>query len=72
MGGQGVVIKLRHTDERSPTSMLLENPWETNTTVYDPKTHFRYRQMKYVSLCIRLSRPDSYCRHACGENPGMS
>ncbi|KAI0710591.1 carbohydrate esterase family 9 protein [Earliella scabrosa] len=55
MGGQGVVIKLRHTDERSPTSMLLENPWETNTTVYDPKTHFRYRQMK----------------HACGENPGQ-
>ncbi|KAI0746214.1 carbohydrate esterase family 9 protein [Daedaleopsis nitida] len=53
IGGQGAVIKLRHTEERSPTSMLLESPWETNTTVYDPKTSFRFRQMK----------------HACGENP---
>lgn len=49
------MIKLRHTDERSPTSLLLESPWETNTTVYDPKTYFRYRQMKYVSSrpCFR-------------------
>ena len=52
IGGQGAVIKLRHTEERSPTSMLLENPWETNTTVYDPKTYFRFRQMKYVSMPI--------------------
>ena len=52
IGGQGAVIKLRHTEERSPTSMLLENPWETNTTVYNPKTHFRYRQMKYVLMCM--------------------
>ncbi|PIL32776.1 hypothetical protein GSI_04893 [Ganoderma sinense ZZ0214-1] len=33
--------------------MLLENPYEKNTTLYDPKVSFRYRQMK----------------HACGENP---
>ncbi|KAI0692924.1 composite domain of metallo-dependent hydrolase [Cerioporus squamosus] len=53
IGGQGVVIKLRHTESRSPTSMLLESPYETNTTEYDSSTHVRYRQMK----------------HACGENP---
>ncbi|PIL26899.1 hypothetical protein GSI_10037 [Ganoderma sinense ZZ0214-1] len=53
IGGQAAIIKLRPTEERSPTSMLLENPYETNTTLYDPKVSFRYRQMK----------------HACGENP---
>ncbi|PIL26888.1 hypothetical protein GSI_10026 [Ganoderma sinense ZZ0214-1] len=53
IGGQAAIIKLRPTEERSPTSMLLENPYEKNTTLYDPKVSFRYRQMK----------------HACGENP---
>lgn len=45
-GGQGALIKLRPTTERSPTSMLLENPYSTNTTEYDPHTAFRFRQMK--------------------------
>ncbi|KAI0825194.1 carbohydrate esterase family 9 protein [Trametes gibbosa] len=53
IGGQGVIIKLRRTAGRSPTSMLLESPYETNRTLYDPAVSFRYRQMK----------------HACGENP---
>ncbi|KAI0690094.1 carbohydrate esterase family 9 protein [Cytidiella melzeri] len=53
IGGQGAVIKLRRTSTRSPTSMLLENPYTTNVTEYDPKKAFRWRQMK----------------HACGENP---
>ncbi|OSC98900.1 carbohydrate esterase family 9 protein [Trametes coccinea BRFM310] len=53
IGGQAVVIKLRPPTDRSPTGMLLENPYETNSSVYDPHTHFRYRYMK----------------HACGENP---
>ncbi|KAI0085133.1 carbohydrate esterase family 9 protein [Irpex rosettiformis] len=53
IGGQGVLIKLRRTEERSPTSLLLENPYSTNITDYDPKKAFRFRQMK----------------HACGENP---
>ncbi|KAI0746218.1 composite domain of metallo-dependent hydrolase [Daedaleopsis nitida] len=53
IGGQGILIKLRPTAERSPTSMLLENPYERNGSVYDPRAYFRYRQMK----------------HACGENP---
>ncbi|KAI9060397.1 carbohydrate esterase family 9 protein [Trametes sanguinea] len=53
IGGQAVVIKLRPPTDRSPTGMLLENPYETNSSVYDPRSHFRYRYMK----------------HACGENP---
>ncbi|KAI0354145.1 composite domain of metallo-dependent hydrolase [Trametes cingulata] len=53
IGGQGVVIKLRPPTDRSPTGMLLENPYETNLTEYDRTKTFRYRQMK----------------HACGENP---
>ncbi|KAH9913691.1 uncharacterized protein BXZ73DRAFT_106870 [Epithele typhae] len=53
IGGQAVLIKLRHTDDRAPTGMLLENPYETNRSVYDPHVSFRYRQLK----------------QACGENP---
>ncbi|KAI0374295.1 composite domain of metallo-dependent hydrolase [Pilatotrama ljubarskyi] len=53
IGGQGIIIKLRRPTDRSPTGMLLENPYETNRSVYDPSVAFRYRQMK----------------HACGENP---
>lgn len=52
IGGQGVVIKLRPPTDRSPTGMLLESPYETNGTVYDPRTFFRYRQMKYVSFHV--------------------
>ncbi|RPD56489.1 composite domain of metallo-dependent hydrolase [Lentinus tigrinus ALCF2SS1-7] len=53
IGGQGALIKLRPTADRSPTGMLLESPYERNGSVYDPRAYFRYRQMK----------------HACGENP---
>ncbi|KAH9935457.1 composite domain of metallo-dependent hydrolase [Fomitopsis serialis] len=53
IGGQGVVIKLRPTDARTPTGLMLESPWEINGTVYDPSVSLRWRQMK----------------HACGENP---
>ncbi|TFK91321.1 composite domain of metallo-dependent hydrolase [Polyporus arcularius HHB13444] len=53
IGGQGAVIKLRPTADRAPTGMLLENPYEKNSSVYDPTVNFRFRQMK----------------HACGENP---
>ncbi|KZT72054.1 composite domain of metallo-dependent hydrolase [Daedalea quercina L-15889] len=53
IGGQGVVIKLRPTDARTPTGLMLENPWEINGTLYDPSVSLRWRQMKY----------------ACGENP---
>ncbi len=56
IGGQAAIIKLRPTEERSPTSMLLEKPYEKNTTLYDPKVSFRYRQMKSVyALCRCLA-----------------
>ncbi|KAH8080279.1 carbohydrate esterase family 9 protein [Cristinia sonorae] len=53
IGGQGIVIKYRPSTTRAPTGLLLENPYSTNTTEYDPGKAFRWRQMK----------------HACGENP---
>lgn len=56
-------MKLRHTEERSPTSLLLESPWETNTTIYDPKTYFRYRQIKYVPA---PASPGSIFTHFAG------
>ncbi|KAI1781952.1 hypothetical protein LXA43DRAFT_1053892, partial [Ganoderma leucocontextum] len=43
IGGQAAIIKLRPTElARSPMSMLLENLYEKNTTLYDPKVSFRY------------------------------
>ncbi|THH28657.1 hypothetical protein EUX98_g5540 [Antrodiella citrinella] len=53
IGGQGIVIKYRPTASRSPTGLLLENPYSNNETEYNPEKAFRWRQMK----------------HACGENP---
>ncbi|THH19962.1 hypothetical protein EW146_g1322 [Bondarzewia mesenterica] len=53
IGGQAFTIKLRKTAERSPTSMLLEPPYDLNGTDADIPDHLRWRQMK----------------HACGENP---
>ncbi|KAH7928042.1 hypothetical protein BV22DRAFT_1083961 [Leucogyrophana mollusca] len=53
IGGQAFVIKLRPTDERSPSSMLLEPPFTINGSVVDPSLPPRWRQMK----------------QACGENP---
>ncbi|KAH8116643.1 composite domain of metallo-dependent hydrolase [Phellopilus nigrolimitatus] len=54
IGGQGFVIKLRDTAERSPTSKLLEPPFTLNRSeVIDWSMPPRWRQMK----------------HACGENP---
>ncbi|KZP34599.1 composite domain of metallo-dependent hydrolase [Athelia psychrophila] len=53
IGGQAFAIKLRPTNERTPTSMLLEPPYTLNGTDVDPDLPPRWRQMKY----------------ACGENP---
>lgn len=48
------MIKLRETQERSPTSMLLEPPFSLNrSSAIDLSAPPRWRQMK----------------HACGENP---
>lgn len=46
IGGQAFVIKLRPTEERSPTSMLLEPPYTINDTRVDPTLPPRWRQMK--------------------------
>ncbi|KAI0329713.1 hypothetical protein GY45DRAFT_1361902 [Cubamyces sp. BRFM 1775] len=53
IGGQGYVMKLRPTKERSPMSMLLEPPYGLNGTDPDPNVPPRWLHMK----------------HACGENP---
>lgn len=53
IGGQGFIIKLRETKERSPTSMLVEPPFTLNGTHFDHDLTPRWRHMK----------------HACGENP---
>ncbi|KAG6903047.1 hypothetical protein C0995_007480 [Termitomyces sp. Mi166 len=56
IGGQAFVIKLRSTEERTPTSMLLEPPYDLNDTLLNPDLPLRWRYMK----------------HACGENPRSS
>ncbi|KIP04854.1 hypothetical protein PHLGIDRAFT_129239 [Phlebiopsis gigantea 11061_1 CR5-6] len=53
IGGQGFTIKLRKTAERSPSAMLLEPPYQINSSFPDVDGPMRWRQMK----------------HACGENP---
>ncbi|KAJ7116354.1 hypothetical protein C8R44DRAFT_792267 [Mycena epipterygia] len=53
MGGQGFVIKLRPTKERSSSSLLLEPPFGLNGSDVDYNIPPRWRHMK----------------HACGENP---
>ncbi|RDB24990.1 hypothetical protein Hypma_007852 [Hypsizygus marmoreus] len=56
IGGQAFVIKLRSTAERTPTSMLLEPPYNINSSFPDPNLPPRWRHMK----------------HACGENPSSA
>ncbi|EIW82936.1 carbohydrate esterase family 9 protein [Coniophora puteana RWD-64-598 SS2] len=53
IGGQAFAIKLRTTKERSPTSMLLEPPFNINTSFPDTGARPRWRHLK----------------QACGENP---
>ncbi|KAF8207208.1 hypothetical protein K438DRAFT_1714110 [Mycena galopus ATCC 62051] len=53
MGGQGFVIKLRPTSERSSSALLLEPPFGINGSEVDYNVPPRWRHMK----------------HACGENP---
>ncbi|EIN11387.1 carbohydrate esterase family 9 protein [Punctularia strigosozonata HHB-11173 SS5] len=46
IGGQGFPIKLRKTAERTPTSMLLEPPYQINGTL--PPGRPRWRHMKHA------------------------
>ena len=46
-GGQAFTIKLRPTEERSPTSMLLEPPRGINGTYHEiASDYLPWRQMK--------------------------
>ncbi|VDB95544.1 unnamed protein product [Peniophora sp. CBMAI 1063] len=53
IGGQAIVIKLRPTAERSPSSMLLESAIGENGLLSPNQSYVPWRHMK----------------HACGENP---
>ncbi|KAF5370700.1 hypothetical protein D9758_002026 [Tetrapyrgos nigripes] len=53
IGGQAYPIKLRRTHERTPSSMLLEPPYQINSSLPPNPSHIPWRHMK----------------HACGENP---
>ncbi|TFK54416.1 composite domain of metallo-dependent hydrolase [Heliocybe sulcata] len=53
IGGQAFPIKLRPTQERSPSSMLLDPPYGINGSEVDPSLPPRWRHLK----------------QACGENP---
>ncbi|EIM86583.1 composite domain of metallo-dependent hydrolase [Stereum hirsutum FP-91666 SS1] len=52
IGGQGFVIKLRPTEERSTSAMLLEPPFEYNGTGVYPSEYPRWRHMKHA--CARI------------------
>ena len=48
IGGQAFVIKLRETEERAPSAMLLEPPFGLNGSDVGADVPPRWRQMKYV------------------------
>lgn len=48
IGGQAFAIKLRRTRERSSTSMVLEAPYQINSSFPDPALPPRWRHMKSV------------------------
>ena len=57
IGGQAFTIKLRPTEERTPTSMLLEPPFTLNSTDdIDLSAPPRWRQMKYVARSYAILR----------------
>ena len=47
-GGQGFAMKLRPTEERTPTSWLLEPPYGLNGSEIDYSLKPRWRHMKQV------------------------
>ncbi|KAJ7510409.1 carbohydrate esterase family 9 protein [Mycena galericulata] len=56
IGGQAFAIKLRKTQERSSTSMVLEAPYQINSSFPDPAVPPRWRHMKsVVTLSIKIS-----------------
>ncbi|KAE9395829.1 carbohydrate esterase family 9 protein [Gymnopus androsaceus JB14] len=56
IGGQAYVIKLRKTAERSTSAMILEPPYQINSSSPPSDAYVRWRHIK----------------HACGENPSRA
>lgn len=55
IGGQAFMMKLRKTQERSPTSMLLEPPHNLNGSSVGSSSSPRWRHMKYGLIFYALS-----------------
>lgn len=72
IGGQAFTIKLRPTEERSSSAMVLEPLYTLNGTHVDSSLPPRWRQMKYVSHFLSSEQELIFLRHACGENPSES
>ncbi|KAG6849822.1 hypothetical protein H0H93_004631, partial [Arthromyces matolae] len=64
IGGQAFVIKLRSTNERSPTSMLLEPSYNINNSFLDSDLPTRWRYMKYKKATDLKLKQDAYCARA--------
>ncbi|KZT43545.1 hypothetical protein SISSUDRAFT_1039974 [Sistotremastrum suecicum HHB10207 ss-3] len=62
IGGQGFVIKLRSTAEKTPSSKLLEPPFSLNGSVYQDGERTRWRHIKCISAgrVYGGSRMDTY------------
>lgn len=50
IGGQAFVIKLRETLEKSSSSMVLEPPYQINTSFPNPNLPPRWRHIKYMTF----------------------
>lgn len=61
-GGQAFVIKLRPTEERSPSSMLLEPPFTFNGSGIEEVQPPRWRQLKYVPFLYSIAIPNMITR----------
>ncbi|KAF7969722.1 hypothetical protein HWV62_26130 [Athelia sp. TMB] len=62
VGGQGFVMKTRPTPERTPTSFLLEPPYNLNGSQTDYSMRPRWRHMKYETARKIKESQDAYCR----------
>ncbi|KAJ3886963.1 carbohydrate esterase family 9 protein [Lentinula edodes] len=62
IGGQAFVIKLRPTEERSPSSMLLEPPFTFNGSGIEEVQPPRWRQLKYVPFLYSIALPNMITR----------
>ncbi|KAJ7086089.1 carbohydrate esterase family 9 protein [Mycena belliarum] len=59
-GGQAFAIKLRKTQERSSMSMVLEAPYQTNSSFSDPILPPRWRHMNSTRLDIVYAFREAY------------